>query len=98
VIETEAWVDDAETVAELEDFHANPIIIAALIDLAHARFVTLGPKSTEGYAGCPGPDDTGKTFVLRENLGFFDAAHRRVGRTLVDLDGKIVARLDGDFP
>jgi hypothetical protein len=98
VIHTEAEVDDAETILMTADGHDNPIVISSLIDLVHAKFIVLGPKTSNGYGSCPGPDDTGRFFLDDGELGLFDLHRRRVGRTLVDLEGNIVARLDGDFP
>lgn len=96
-IHTEASVDDAESAAWISFGHANPIVITALVDLAHARFVELGQVSSVGYDGC-GPDDFGKRFLFAEQAGIFDATRRRIGRSLVSFDGNVVARLEGDFP
>jgi hypothetical protein len=97
-IMTGADADDAETIAKIWDGHDNPIVITAFLDLAHAKFVELGPKTQNGYGSCPGPDDYGRFFDDDRRLHLFDLHRIRVGRALLDFEGKRVAWLAGDFP
>jgi hypothetical protein len=96
-IHTGVQTNEAETAAVISFGHDNPIVFVGVIDLVRAQFALLGTTSKTGYEGC-GVDDFGKKFENAEEAGLFDATRRRAGRTLVSLEGKIVARLDGDFP